>query len=163
MGAYGWSRRNFRLVREFPSAVQSNALCDNEIDAMVFVAGHPSGTIKQATTACDAVLIEVSGPPVDKLVSGHDYYRYALIPGGMYRGAPQDVKTFGVGATLVSSSAVADERVYELVKSVFENFDIFKNMHPALGRLKKQEMIKDGLSAPLHPGAVKYYREAGLQ
>ncbi len=163
MGAHGWRRSNFRLVREFPSAVQSEALCANEIDAMVFVAGHPSGTIKQATTACDAVIIEVSGPSVDKLVTGHDYYRYAMIPGGMYRGAPEDIKTFGVGATLVSSTAVPDNVVYEIVKSVFENFDVFKSMHPALSFLKQEEMVKDGLSAPLHPGAVRYYKEVGLQ
>jgi TRAP transporter TAXI family solute receptor len=90
------------------------------------------------------------------------YYRTATIPGGMYRGTPGDTMTFGVGATFVTSAKVPDEIIYNVVKAVFENFDQFKKLHPAFKVLKKEEMIKDGLSAPLHPGAVKYYKEAGL-
>ena len=96
------------------------------------------------------------------LVKENDYYRSATIPGGMYRGSPDDVQTFGVGATFVSSSKVPSETVYVVVKSVFENFDGFRKLHPAFANLKKEEMIKDGLSAPLHDGAAKYYKEAGL-
>jgi TRAP transporter TAXI family solute receptor len=80
----------------------------------------------------------------------------------MYRGNASDVKTFGVGATFVTSAKVPENVIYNVVKAVFENFDQFKKLHPAFGVLKKEEMIKDGLSAPLHKGAVKYYKEAGL-
>ena len=80
----------------------------------------------------------------------------------MYRGNPEDTKTFGVGATFVSSAKVPEYVIYNVVKSVFENFDEFKKLHPAFKVLVKEEMIKDGLSAPLHDGAVKYYKEAGL-
>jgi hypothetical protein len=80
----------------------------------------------------------------------------------MYRGNPDDVTTFGVGATFVSSTDVPEDVIYHVVKAVFENFDTFKKLHPAFGVLKKEEMIKDGLSAPLHKGAIKYYKEAGL-
>ncbi len=162
MEAKGWTMKDFRLVSELKSSEQSKALCDNKIDAMVFTVGHPSGSIKEATTSCDAVLVNVTGLAIDKLVAEHDYYRKATIPGGMYRGNPNDVKTFGVGATLVTSARVPDEVIYNLVKAVFENFDTFRKLHPAFNNLKKEEMIKDGLSAPLHPGAVKYYKEAGL-
>ena len=162
MGALGWSKSDFALASELKSAEQSAALCDNKIDAMVFTVGHPSGSIKEATTTCDSVIVEVSGPEVDKLVADNDYYRTATIPGGMYRGSDSDVKTFGVGATFVSSTNTADDVVYWVVKSVFEDFASFKKLHPAFGVLKKEEMIKDGLSAPLHPGAAKYYKEAGL-
>ena len=99
---------------------------------------------------------------IDKLVKDNDYYRTATIPGGMYRGTSTNTETFGVGATFVSSAKVSDEVIYTVVKSVFENFDQFKKLHPAFVVLKKEEMIKDGLSAPLHDGAVKYYKEAGL-
>jgi TRAP transporter TAXI family solute receptor len=99
---------------------------------------------------------------VDKLVEDNSFYRKATVPGGMYNGNPDDVMTFGVGATFVTSTAVPEDVVYAIVKSVFENFDDFKRLHPAFANLKKEEMIKDGLSAPLHPGAVKYYKEAGL-
>jgi len=162
MAIYGWTKADFKLASELKSAEQSSALCDNKIDAMVFTVGHPSGSIKEASTSCDSVIVEVAGPKIDKLVNDNDYYRTATIPGGMYRGTPNDTKTFGVGATFVSSAKVPEYVIYNVVKAVFENFDEFKKLHPAFQVLKKEEMIKDGLSAPLHDGAVKYYKEAGL-
>jgi TRAP transporter TAXI family solute receptor len=162
MGALGWTKKDFKLASELKSAEQSNALCDNKIDAMVFTVGHPSGSIKEATTSCDSVIVEVAGPAIDKLVKDNDYYRTATIPGGMYRGTDKDTVTFGVGATFVTSAKVSEHVIYNVVKAVFENFDDFKKLHPAFKNLKKEEMIKDGLSAPLHKGAVKYYKEAGL-
>jgi len=163
MGAKGWTLDDFSLVSELKSSEQSKALCDNKIDAMVFTVGHPSGSIKEATTSCDSVVVEVAGPEVDKLIADNSYYRSATIPGGMYRGSDADVATFGVGATFVSSTNTPADTVYEVVKAVFENFDNFKKLHPAFANLKKEEMAKDGLSAPIHDGAAKYYAEAGLQ
>ena len=162
MAALGWTMADFKLTAELKPAEQSGALCDNKIDAMVYTVGHPNGSIQEATTTCDSVMVEVAGPEVDKLVKDNDYYRKAIIPGGMYRGTPDDTQTFGVGATFVSSAKVPDDVIYNVVKAVFENFEDFKKLHPAFANLKKEEMIKDGLSAPLHDGAVKYYKEAGL-
>ncbi|BCL70383.1 putative TRAP transporter solute receptor, TAXI family precursor [Vibrio nigripulchritudo MADA3029] len=162
MGELGWTMKDFKLASELKASEQSKALCDNKIDAMIYTVGHPSGAIKEATTSCDSVIVEVSGAAVDKLIQDNSFYRVATIPGGMYRGNDQDVTTFGVGATFVSSTAVKDKVVYEIVKSVFENFDTFKRLHPAFNNLKKEEMAKDGLSAPLHAGAEKYYKEAGI-
>jgi TRAP transporter TAXI family solute receptor len=162
MEALGWKKGDFKLASELKSAEQSKALCDNKIDAMVFTVGHPSGSIKEATTSCDAVIVEVSGGAIDKLVNDNSYYRHATIPGGMYRGSDSDVKTFGVGATFVSSTKVTSDVIYQVVKAVFENFDQFKKLHPAFGVLDKKAMVKDGLSAPLHDGAAKFYKEAGL-
>ena len=162
MDALGWTVDDFLLASELKSAEQSRALCDNKIDAMVITVGHPSANIKEAATACDAVLVEVSGEAVDKLVAEHSYYRHATIPGGMYRGTDDDVNTFGVGATFVSSTNTVPDTVYQVVKAVFENFEDFKQLHPAFGTLTKQQMVRDGLSAPLHDGAARYYRRAGL-
>ncbi len=162
MATFGWTMDDFSLASELKSAEQSKALCDNKIDAMVFTVGHPSGSIKEATTSCDSVIVAVSGPKIDALVNENSYYRHATIPGGMYRGTDGDVKTFGVGATFVSSTNTNADVVYQVVKSVFENFDDFKKLHPAFKVLKKEQMVKDGLSAPLHDGAAKYYKEAGL-
>ncbi len=161
MDALGWTTDDFALATELKAAEQSAALCDNQIDAMVYTVGHPSGSIQEATTACDSVLVTVDGAAVDKLIADNSYYRTATIPGGMYRGNDKDTKTFGVGATFVTSSKVSEDTVYTLVKSVFENFDAFKKLHPAFANLKPEEMAKDGLSAPLHPGAAKYYKEKG--
>ena len=162
MEKMGWTKDDFKLASELKSAEQSKALCDNKIDAIVFTVGHPSGSIKEATTSCDSVLVNVEGPEIDALVEENDYYRTATIPAGMYRGNDMDTKTFGVGATFVSSATVPEDVIYVVVKSVFENFDDFKKLHPAFAVLKKEEMVKDGLSAPLHDGAAKYYKEVGL-
>jgi TRAP transporter TAXI family solute receptor len=162
MEAMGWTKDDFKLAAELKPAEQSQALCDNKVDAIIYTVGHPNGSIQEATTACDAVLVNVQGPEIDALVEENDYYRVATIPGGMYRGNEEDVVTFGVGATFVSSSQVPEEVIYVVTKSVFENFDDFKRLHPAFANLKKEEMVKDGLSAPLHDGAAKYYKEAGL-
>lgn len=160
--AMGWTTGDFALATELKASEQSAALCDNQIDAMVYTVGHPSGSIQEATTACDSVLVEVAGDVVDKLVEDNSFYRTATIPGGMYRGNDEDTKTFGVGATFVSSDQVSEDAVYAVVSSVFENFEDFKGLHPAFANLDPKEMATAGLSAPLHPGAVKYYKEKGL-
>ncbi|MBQ0832434.1 TAXI family TRAP transporter solute-binding subunit [Marinobacter sp.] len=162
MDEMGWTMDKFSLAAELKAAEQSQALCDGNIDAFFYTVGHPSGAIKEATTSCDSVLVNVNNESAKKLIDDNPYYRKAVIPGGMYRGSDDDVTTFGVAATFVSSTNVPDKVVYEVVKAVFENFDSFKRLHPAFANLKKEEMVSDALSAPLHPGAVKYYKEAGL-
>ena len=162
MEAVGWSLDTFGQVTELPPGEQALALCDNNVDAIVYTVGHPSGAIQEATTACDTVLVNVDSDAIRELVADRDYYRMATIPGGMYRGTDADVTTFGVGATFVSSAAVSDDIAYEVVKAIFENLDTFKGLHPALDMLEPEQMVSDGLSAPLHPGAERYYREAGL-
>ncbi|RRJ84037.1 TAXI family TRAP transporter solute-binding subunit [Aestuariirhabdus litorea] len=162
MRTKGWTLNDFAYASELKSAEQAKALCDNKVDAIVFTVGHPSGSIKEATTSCDTVLVPVEGPEVDKLVADNAYYRKAVIPGEMYSGSPNDVTTFGVGATFVSSTNTSADTVYEVVKAVFDNFEDFKKLHQAFAHLKKEEMVKDGLSAPIHDGAARYYREAGF-
>ena len=162
MAEMGWDMDKFSLAAELKAAEQSQALCDGNIDAFFYTVGHPSGAIKEATTSCDSTIVAVDNEATKTLVEEHPYYRVATIPGGMYRGNEEDVKTFGVAATFVTSSDVDEDVVYEVVKAVFENFDSFKRLHPAFGNLQKEEMVSDALSAPLHKGAEKYYREAGL-
>jgi uncharacterized protein len=162
MQTKGWTRDDFAFVSELKAAEQAQALCDNKIDAMVYVVGHPNGSIKEATTSCDTVLVPVTGPDIEKLIADNSYYRVATIPGGMYAGNPEDVTTFGVGATFVSSTNTPADTVYQVVRAVFENFEDFRKLHPAFANLKKEEMAKDGLSAPIHDGALRYYKEAGL-
>ncbi len=160
--AVGWDFDVFKSVSELKASEQAQALCDNKIDAMVYTVGHPSASIKEATTSCDGIIVEVSGRAVSKLVKDNDYYRTAVIKGGLYTGNPRDVKTFGVGATFVSSTATDENTIYQVVKAVFENFDSFRKFHPAFATLEKKQMVSDGLSAPLHAGAKRYYKEVGL-
>ncbi len=161
LNAMGKSDADFALASELKPAEQSAALGDNKVDAIIYTVGHPNGSIQEATSTVDAKLVPVTGEAIDKLVSENPYYAKAVIPGGMYAGNPDDVETFGVKATFVTSSDVPDDVVYEVVKAVFDNFDRFKGLHPAFSTLQEEEMISAGLSAPLHPGAEKYYRERG--
>lgn len=152
---------DFKLAGELKSAEQAQALCDNKLDAFAMVAGHPVAMIKEATSTCDTRIVDVTGDAVDHLIKEYPYYSYGTIPGGMYEGTPNEVKTYGLKATLVTSTDTSDKVVYNLVKTVFENFDRFKRLHPAFASLDPKEMISAGLSAPLHPGAVTYYKERG--
>jgi len=161
IGAMGWDLSAFALASELKADEHGPALCDGKIDGFFYLVGHPSANIQDPTTVCGAKLVSVTGPAVDKLVAANPYYAYAAIPGGLYPGNPQETKTYGVLATLVSSSNVPADTVYAVVKAVFDNFDEFKKLHPAFQVLKPEHMIKDGLTAPLHDGAVRYYREKG--
>jgi len=161
MNALGWSRGDFAMASELGAAEQAAALGDNNIDAMVYVVGHPNGSIQEATTTVDSVVVSVSGPAIDQLIETYPYYTKAVIPGGIYRGNDQDVETFGMRATLVSSTATSEEAAYQTVKAVFDNFERFKRLHPAFATLKEEQMISEGLSIPLHDGAQRYYRERG--
>ena len=161
MNALGWTIRDFALASQLSASEQAAALGDNNIDAMVFVAGHPNGSIQEATTTVDSVIVAVEGEEIDGIIEEYPYYAKATIPGGMYRGNDEPVNTFGVRATMVTSAKVPEETVYQTVKAVFDNFDRFKRLHPAFADLNEQEMISESLSIPLHDGAVRYYKERG--
>ncbi len=158
----GWDTDRFALSSELSASEHSRALCDNSIDAFFYMVGHPSGSIEEASTSCDTRLVNVTGEAVDALVERHPYYAHATIPGGTYRGTDEDVETFGVAATFVSTTDTDADAVYELVRSVFENFDNFRRLHPAFDQLEPERLVDDARSVPLHEGAERYFREAGL-
>ncbi|MFD0915211.1 TAXI family TRAP transporter solute-binding subunit [Pseudahrensia aquimaris] len=161
MEAFGMTMSDFALAAELKGSEMAQALCDGKIDAMIYTIGHPAAAITEAATTCDVELVSVAGEPIDKLIADNPYYRKATVPGGMYKGTDSDVTTFGVGATFVSSADVPEDVVYIVTKAVFDNFEDFKKLHPAFNNLKAEEMAKDGLSAPIHDGAAKYYGERG--
>jgi uncharacterized protein len=161
-GFYGWTTSSPERVLEFAPAEQNQALCNNKVDAIIFEAGHPNGLTQEATTDCRAKLVRVAGQPIDRLLATHPYYIPSIIPGGMYVGNPSDVPTIGTRAVLVASSDQPDELVYAMVKAVFDNFAVFRQLHPALSTLEIQEMVPTAWDIPIHPGALNYYREAGL-
>ena len=159
--ALGMKTSDFSLTSELKPDEHSAALCDNKIDGFAYVVGHPAANIQDPTTTCRAKPVSVPGAGVDKLIKEFPYYAAVTIPGGMYANNPDATKTFGVVASFVTSAKVSDDVVYTMVKAVFENFEDFKKLHPAFAHLEPQGMIKDGLSAPLHNGAIKYYKEKG--
>lgn len=162
MDAMGWTPDSFALASELPASQQSLALCHGQIEAMVYVVGHPNKSIAKATDLCDAVIVDVQGPQVDQLVALNPYYSYMTIPGGIYKGNDKDIRTFGVRATVVVNKDMDDDMAYEIVRAVFDNIDKFRRMYPAFGHLDPKRMVHEGLTAPLHAGAIRYYREKGL-
>lgn len=161
LDALGWSIDDFAQASELQPSEQAAALGDNKVDAIVYTVGHPNGSIQEATSTVDSRLVDLDSPEIEELIANNPYYAKATIPGGMYAGNDEDTTTFGVKATFVTSADVSDDVVYTVVKAVFDNFDRFKSLHPAFANLTEEEMIANGNSAPLHPGAEKYYRERG--
>lgn len=162
MQSKGWNMDSFKVVSEFKGSEQPQALCDGKIDVMIYNAGHPNGAVQEAATSCDVRILPVEGPDVDKLVDKSPYYAYTKIPGGMYAGNPNDIKTFGVKATFVTTAKVDEEVIYQVVRAVFDNFDNFKTLHPVFVNLDPKKLVTEGNAAPLHKGAERYFREHGL-
>jgi len=161
MAASGMKTSDFSLTSELKPDEHGAALCDNKIDGFGFVVASPAANIQDPTTTCGAKLVPIVGPAVDKLIKEYPYFAAATMGGGTYPGNPDAIKTFGVVASFVTSAKVPDNVVYAMVSAVFDNFEEFKKLHPALANLDPKDMIKNGMSAPLHPGAAKYYKEKG--
>jgi uncharacterized protein len=161
LGAMGWKLSDFSLASELKADEHGPALCDGKIDGFFYAVGHPSANIQDPTTSCGAQIVSLTGPAIDKLVADKPYYAKATIPAGLYPNNPNAQETYGVMATLVASSKTSADTVYAVVKAVFDNFDEFKKLHPALANLKPEDMVKNGLSAPMHDGAAKFYKEKG--
>ena len=156
--------KNDMRAEGIKASESAKMLQDGRIDAFFYTVGHPNGSIKEATSGKRKVhFVPVEGPCIDKLVDKWPYYAKAYIPVKFYPMASnkENANTFAVKATFVTSAKVSDDIVYAITKEVFDNLEAFKKLHPAYGVLTKKNML-EGLSAPIHPGAMKYYKEAGL-
>ncbi|WP_051207720.1 TAXI family TRAP transporter solute-binding subunit [Saccharospirillum impatiens] len=162
MASFGWTYDDFQRTSELAPLRQGEALCDYRLDAITYAAGHPNPAILEASQRCDTVLVPVTGDAIDRLLDQKPYYRMVNIPGGLYPGNPDPVQTLGMAATVVTTTQMPEEIAYRIVKAVFENFDTLTRLHPAFASLDPATMVNDGLSAPLHPGARRYYEEVGL-
>ena len=140
-------------------------LNDGRIDAFFYTVGHPNGSIKEATSGGSRKVhfVPIEGKCIDDLIAKYPYYAKAYIPVKHYAMArnKEDSPTFAVKATFCTSAKVSDDVVYAITKAIFDNLEELKGLHPAFEMLKKEEMLQ-ALSAPIHPGALKYYKEAGL-
>ena len=162
MLAKGWTKDVFATATELTSTELSNALCGNQIDAFVFSVGHPAGALKEVANNCDIVIVTVDDAIIDKLIKDNSFYTKATVPGGTYRGSNKDITTLGVHASLMASSSTEPETIYLLVKSIVENIESMKLMHPILNSISAASLAKRNPSIPMHEGATRYFREAGL-
>jgi TRAP transporter TAXI family solute receptor len=161
MAILGLRRSDFVNVRELSAAEQNRAFCVKELDVIVYSVGHPNGLIQDVTRTCHGMLVDVSGPAIDRMLSEYREYERAVIPGGTYSDNPADVRTFGVRAVVVTSPRVSDAMAYEITRAVFENFDAFRRLHPAFETLSVADMVPVSGRGPVHAGAMRYYRERG--
>ena len=163
MEVHDWKGGEIISVSEFEGANLAEALCDGEFDAFVYTIGHPNPTVREATTLCDAKLVGISAPKIEKLKKENPFYLGSLIPSGTYKGMSQDVPTLAIVATLVTTAEAPPNVIYEITKAYFENLEILQALSPLFLSLTKGEMVETGLSAPIHEGALKYFSEAGLK
>lgn len=154
-------KSDLKFAGALKAAEMPDALRDNKIDGYFYMIGHPNANIKDATNSVDTRIVPLEGKLVDKMIAKYPYFTKAKISKDLYKGVDSDVNTFGVKAILVTSTDVSDKAVYTVVKAILENFDSFKKLHPAYNNITKESLL-DGLSAPLHDGAKKYFKEAGL-
>lgn len=159
---YGWELSDFSKSLQLTANEQAQAFCRNQVDAIFYMVGHPNRLLKDTLSTCNAKLINVSGEKISALINNNNYYRKVVIPGGIYRGNEQDISTFGVAATMITTTNLNEDVIYQLVKSIFENHQQFIQLHPAFNGLSKYGMVSDSLTAPLHAGAIRYYQEVGL-
>ncbi len=143
----GWTNDSFKLASELKGSERSQALCDNKIDAFIYMVGHPNGSIKNADFLwCKTGFQQQVHRSIEYTVAENPYYAYSTVPAGMYRGTDADVNSFGVAATMVTTSDVSDEVAYNVAKAVFENFATFKRLHPAFCESEEEDMDKAGIS-----------------
>jgi hypothetical protein len=162
LAAYGWSTKDFARSLELGPTEQNRALCDKQVDAIMFEAAQPNGFVQDVTIGCSARLLPLSGPAIADLLVTHPYYVASRIPGGMYDGNLDDVTTFGTQVLLVAPARQSDALSYAVAKAVAENFADFRRLHPALFPLKIADLVPSGAVAPLHPGSRRYFQSAGL-
>jgi uncharacterized protein len=161
MAALGLFSHQFTELRDLSPVEENLAFCAKELDAVVYSVGHPNGLVQDVVHTCGGVFIEISGPRIDALLSEHTEYERAVIPGGTYLGNPADVHTIGIHTVVVTTTLMSDTVAYEITKAVFDNFEVFRRLHPAFEKLSIMDMVAGVESAPLHSGSARYYRERG--
>ena len=163
IGAFGFAPGDFEAIDESGLAGQGAALCAAQIDAFVVPLNHPNGVLAAAAATCGALLVDIAGPQVDRLIADWPFYGKATIPAGLYAGNGEPVRSFGVRTTLVTTADRPSDVVYEMVKAALDNLDDLTRQFGALTGLRREEMATHGISADLHDGALRYYQDAGLR
>ena len=162
MDVQHWKPSNFSAVSDLPSSQQVDAFCAGKYDAFAYTVGIPNAAMKHAVADCGGMLVDLERTLVRKMANAaRPYYAKVAIPAGTYWKGQKKVDTFGAMATLVTLDGTDPKLVEALVKAVFEKFDAFKAGHPAFAGATPENMVKEGLSAPLHPAALAYYKSKG--
>lgn len=162
MDYLGWTISDFESTTEVKPSLQAEEICRRRIDAAVYMVAHPNLSVREATASCNAVIVPVTGPEVEKLIADNEHFVKTEIPVDQYAAEAISVPSFGVKATIVTTSATPPEVVYQVVKAVFENLEEMRTLLPVFARLNTEFMLSPHHAVPWHPGALKYFREAGM-
>lgn len=165
MSAEGWQPGDVIDVPESSLEAPSlaEALCDAEVDAIVTTAGHPNPQIREATSMCDVVLVPLAGPKIDEIIASEKFYAPSNIPAGLYKGVGKEVPGIGLVATLVTTADAPADVIYAVTQAIHEGFGRLQKSSPLFASLSADQLAEDGLTAPLHEGAARYYAEIGQQ
>ncbi len=158
----GWTDKTFKSVRTMSDNKQVSELCNSKVDAILLLSSSLNDRLSDLDESCKLKIVPITGSEIDKVIEQKPYYRKSVIAKGDYLDSSKDINSFGLGATFVALESTSPKAVYHVVKEVVENFNDFKSLHPSLKRLNKRELPYAGISIPLHSGAIRYYKEAGL-
>ena len=168
----GWDKDTaFLLASDLKSSEEAEALCDHKIDVMTDTIGHPNGALQEASSACrldnSIRILPLTQETIGNIVKRFPYYISTTIPCSVYQITPadnkcEDIPTIGIQAMLATTSALDDHVAYTLVKSVFENISSLQSMHHLFANLTPESMVPNKPDIPIHPGALKYFKEQGL-
>ncbi|MEZ5661225.1 MAG: TAXI family TRAP transporter solute-binding subunit [Burkholderiaceae bacterium] len=152
----------FAEVRDYGPLMAGNALCENRIDAFAYVVGHPNHLVRGVSESCAIRIVAIRGSAVSALLADRPYMTPAKVPGGLYVGVDEPVSTIGVRASLLTTERTSERMAYELTRAVGENLAALGELHPALAGLRIED-LRAGLTAPLHPGAARYFAEVAAR
>jgi TRAP transporter TAXI family solute receptor len=161
MAALGFAPTDFAETRELPLAQQHDAFCANALDAIVYTVRHPNGLVDDVIRSCRGILVDISGPKIEGLLSRHPEYSRSVIPGNTYLSNPEAVTTLGVRTAIITTARLPETVAYEITKALFENIDDFRRLHPDFATLLPHDMVSGGRVVPVHAGAARYYRARG--
>ena len=157
-----WTSKNFKEIRPMSDERQVRQICDGQLDAILLLSSSLSDRLRNLSDNCKLRMLPIEGDEVKQVIAQKPYYRTAKVLRGMFIESEQEILSFGLGATAVADENTSPKAIYHIVKEVAENFNDFKSLHPTLAALDKRELSNAGIAIPLHPGAVRYYREARL-
>ena len=161
LGAYGISFDDIK-VSNLGFGESADSLKDGKIDAAFIVAGAPTTAVVDLATTKDVHLVQLDDEHIEKLQEDYDFYTKTTIPAGTYKGVDEDATVVSVRATLIASTEVGEDEVYQMLKAMFDNQEDLIAGHAKFEYLNLEDAVA-GMSVPFHPGAVKYYAEQGIE
>jgi TRAP transporter TAXI family solute receptor len=156
--AHGFSEKDIKPVYQtFVESVAS--MKDGGIDAAFILAGYPNSAILDLSTTRDVRLIPIAQKVLDKITAEYKFYAEGAVPGGIYKGVDQRTPGLAVMNVWIVHKDLAESLVYKMVKAIFDHKAYLVTVHKKVADMNLKDAVK--VPCPMHPGAVKYFKEVG--